>query len=120
MNDTQTPPNPQQTPSPQPTPPSGSGSHNTGMAVLSYLGILVIIPLLSDAKHDQFVKFHAKQGLVLLIAWVLGSLFFWVPFLGWLLWVAIVVFMVMGIINAVNGQMKELPFIGQFAKHFNF
>ncbi|HEX5429986.1 MAG TPA: DUF4870 domain-containing protein [Patescibacteria group bacterium] len=93
---------------------------NSGMALLSYIGILVIIPLVSDSRHDPFVKFHAKQGLALLIVWVLGSVFFWIPVIGWLLWLCVFVLMILGIMNAVNGQEKELPIIGGFAKNFNF
>ena len=100
------------------TPPSTS--HNTGMAVLCYLGILVVIPLVTDAKNDPFVKFHAKQGLVLLVVWVLGSVFFWVPIFGWALWVLVVVLTAMGIMNAVNGREKELPILGKFASNFKF
>ncbi len=103
-----------------PSMPPSSGSSNTGMAILAYIGILVLIPFLTDAKNDPFVKFHIKQGLVLLIFWVLGSVFFWIPFIGWLLWLGVIVLMIMGIMNASNGQQKELPVIGQFAKHFNF
>lgn len=121
-NPTNNPPQ-DQTPAPQnpnSQPPHNSPTHNVGMAVICYIGILVIIPLLTDAKHDPFVKFHIKQGLVLLVAWVLGSILFWVPVLGWLLWVCVLVFMIIGIMNAVNGSQKELPVIGKFAEHFHF
>ena len=106
-----------------PTSP-GSGSNNTLMGILAYLGILVIIPLLTH-KGDQFVKFHAKQGLVLFICevviWTIGMSFFWSLFMIMnLINLAVVVLSILGIVNVVNGQMKELPLIGSFAKHFNF
>lgn len=95
---------------------------NVGMGVLCYLGILVLIPLLTDAKNDPFVKFHIKQGLVLLIFAIAINLVAVIPVLGWLVgfvgWIASIVFMIMGIINVVNGQEKELPWIGQYAKSF--
>lgn len=37
------------------------------LAVISYLGILCLVPLLTK-KDDKFTQFHAKQGLALLIA----------------------------------------------------
>ena len=103
---------------------------NKLMAVLSYLGILVLIPILA-AKDSPFAKFHATQGLNLLIvsvAWsivsgiigaILGAI--GVTFLS-VLWsiitllVSIVIFltMVIGIINAAQGKAKELPIIGGF------
>lgn len=39
---------------------------NKGMAVLSYIWILFIIPLFA-AKDSKFARFHANQGLVLFI-----------------------------------------------------
>ena len=37
------------------------------MIVLSYLGLLALIPLLVE-KNDKEVQWHAKHGLVLLVA----------------------------------------------------
>lgn len=106
-------------------PPSGtpaSASGNRSMAVLAYLSVLVIVPLVSGAKNDTFVKFHVKQGLVLLaieiagwvIAFLLGG------FVLFLFWPASVVLSVIGIINAATGKMKEIPLVGGFASSFKF
>ena len=45
---------------------------NKAMAVLSYLGILVLVPLLG-AKNSPFARFHTNQGLILCIATILYS-----------------------------------------------
>jgi uncharacterized membrane protein len=41
-----------------------------------------------------------------------------IPFLGWLisfaLYIGCFVFMILGIVNAIKGEMKELPLIGKF------
>lgn len=95
------------------------------MAILCYLSFLVIIPLLTEAKNESFVKFHIKQGLVLLIASLVVSLLGSViPVLGWFIiapvgaiWLTIL--MIMGIINAANGAEKELPTIGKYGDKFN-
>jgi len=101
--------------------------HN-GMAVFAYLWVLILIPFLTDAKNDPFVKFHLRQGLALIIfdvvAWFIVMLIGWFPIIGWLitwiLWLASLVFVIIGIVNVVNGNEKELPLIGQYAKHFSF
>ena len=94
------------------------------MAILAYLGILVIIPLVTEAKNDPFVKFHAKQGLVLFICEVIGWFLLAVPFFGWILIPIIelcfLVLVILGIMNVVNKQMKELPIIGGLASNFKF
>lgn len=90
-------------------------SSNTLMAVLCYFGILVLIPLLTDAKNDPFVKFHIKQGLVLLIAYVICGFIFWIPVIGWLLGLVLFVLFIIGVINAATGKQSPLPIIGQMA-----
>ena len=93
------------------------------MAVLAYIGPLIVISYMS-AKDDPFVKFHIKQGLILFIAsivtWALAGSF-WNFFLVInLLNLAIVILAIVGIINAANGEQKELPFVGHLASNFKF
>jgi len=85
---------------------------------LSYIGILCIIPLLTK-KDDEFVFFHAKQGLVLLIVEVITAFIAYIPLFGWViapmasfLWIAL---SIIGIINITNGKKKELPILGKYA-----
>ena len=49
------------------------------MLILSYLGLLSLIPLLT-VKDSDYVKFHAKQGLVLFGFGVVTSLLNVIPF----------------------------------------
>ena len=89
---------------------------NKGMAILAY--ILFFIPLLTEAKDSKFAMFHANQSLVLVIAGFVGMFASGIiPILGWFLLgpiisIAWIVFLIVGIINAANGKMKELPLIG--------
>lgn len=102
--------------------PTGSKGKNVGMAVICYLGILVLIPLLTDAKNDSFVKFHIKQGLVLLILEVIVSIFWVIPVLGWILGAIgsaiLLVLTIMGIVNSASGKEEKLPLVGQYAENF--
>lgn len=94
-----------------------------GLAWLSYLGILLLIPLLVN-KDNEYSKFHVKQGIVLLICWIAGlfssTILGFIPFLGRLIvsaiWIFIVVLIVMGIVNALNGKTEPLPVIGKYAE----
>ncbi|MCX6730043.1 MAG: hypothetical protein NT058_00890 [Candidatus Portnoybacteria bacterium] len=91
---------------------------NTGMAIVAY--ILFFIPLLTDAKKDSFVRYHVRQGfLVFLCAvavWIIRGILTW-RFYGItnLLNLVVLVFAIIGIVNAANGQEKPLPLIGKFA-----
>jgi len=93
------------------------------IAILSYIGILFLIPLLAR-KDNAFAQFHAKQGLVLFIAEIATSLIAWIPILGWFIgmiaWIIWLVLSIIGIINVVGGKQVPLPVIGKFAKKFKF
>ncbi|HWO07395.1 MAG TPA: DUF4870 domain-containing protein [Candidatus Paceibacterota bacterium] len=105
---------------------SGTQHHpekNTLMAILAYIGPLIIISYLL-AKDDPFVKFHIKQGLLLVIGevatWMVMTTV-WVLFpLLQLVNLAILVLAIIGIVRAAQGQEKELPLIGHWAKSFHF
>ena len=85
-----------------------------GMAVLSYFGILVLIPILA-AKDSPFARYHANQGLLLLIWEVIVYILrkIWWP-LGLIGGIFSFILFIIGIVNAANGRAKELPLIGKF------
>ncbi|MBQ7604227.1 MAG: hypothetical protein IJU75_04670 [Clostridia bacterium] len=92
---------------------------NKVMAILAYLWILFLIPLFA-AKESKFARFHANQGIILFIASIvvgiasaiLGLIPIVGAIVGWLLSICLFVFFILGIVNAVQGKAKELPFIG--------
>lgn len=87
---------------------------NKTMAILAYF--IFFLPLVTDAKDSPYAKFHANQSLVLLIAWFVLMFINIIPILGWIISffgsIAVFVFWIMGLINAANGKMKELPLVG--------
>lgn len=106
----------------QPSAPQGSNpdaEKNKMMAIIGYIiPVLFFIPLVSDGKNSPFAKYHANQQLVLLIAAIavniIGGI---IPILGWFIilpigTIMIIIFAIMGIINASKGEMKPLPMIG--------
>ena len=132
-NEAQTPtPEAPPPPPPAPQPEAGGGggesSNRTLMIVLSYLGLLALIPLLME-KDDQEVQWHAKHGLVLFATWVilgfvLGALSA-VPVLGCLsllvslfLPIAALVVHIICIVKGINGERFLIPGISDFANKF--
>ena len=91
---------------------------NKVFAAIGYLGILFLVPMLAAPK-SPYAQFHAKQGMVLFITALIMSVVLAIPILGWVIGglgeIFVIVLMIMGILNAVNGQEKPLPVIGQFA-----
>ena len=88
---------------------------NKLMAAISYIWILFLVPLLA-AKDDAFARYHANQGLVLFLVNIALYIISIIPFVGPILsaigGIATLILMILGIINAVKGEMKPLPFIG--------
>ncbi len=86
-------------------------------AILAYLSILCIIPLLFK-KDNQFVLSHGKQGLVLFIGevgvFVLSIIFPWLLRIGLF---CLGIYSFVGIISALQGRTIKLPFISRMAEN---
>lgn len=95
---------------------------NRIMAIVAYLGILCLLPLLL-AKDSKYARFHGQQGLILLIFWLVISVVAVIPILGWIIafvgYIAGIVLTLIGIMNAARGEAKELPWIGHYAGKLN-
>ncbi len=89
------------------------------MAALAYLGILFFLPLVTNPE-SKFGKFHANQGLMLLIAsLIINAVGTIIPVIGWFLIlplgnIFLVVLFIMGLVNAFGGEMKRLPLVGNY------
>ncbi len=120
---------PLQNPAPQPQAQNNSVNVAGGKvcAILAYL-LVGIIWYFADEKmkKNTFAKFHVKQSLVLLIVSViLQAIGMIIPVIGWFLILPLsgifsLVWIVLGILSAINGQYKELPLIGKYSTKFNF
>lgn len=97
--------------------------HDLILAILSYLGPLVIISY-ALAKDKPFVAFHIKQGLLLLAievaSLILGSMMWTLAPLLYLINLGALIFTIIGVINVVQGKMRPLPFIGHLAHVIKF
>lgn len=96
---------------------------NKLMAVISYLGVLVLIPLLAGDKSSPYLRQHTNQGLALFIIDAVlefvERIFDHVITGGWVLsWpvgiveFALFIILIMGIVSACKGTRKPLPIVG--------
>ena len=85
------------------------------MAILSYISLLSLIPYFTE-KENKWVRFHAIQGVNLLIIEVIFMIIGRIPLLGWVIgWICniiVLVLSIIGIVNVCNGETKELPIVG--------
>jgi uncharacterized membrane protein len=102
------------------------------MAILAY--IFWLIPLLA-ARDKKFAMFHTEQAIAMWIVTIVFYIAVWiltmilsqissfftcvVGILSLLVWLLLLVFIIMGIINAAGGKIKELPVIGAYGAKLN-
>lgn len=96
---------------------------NKVVFMLAYLGILFFLPLVST-PNSKIGRFHANQGLVLLITGIAGQIVISILYsVLWRLWalislistawgIALLALMIIGMVNANKGEQKPLPVIG--------
>lgn len=92
-----------------------------GMAIVCYLNLLVIIPLIFE-KNNNFVRYHINQGLSLclftivtgVIKLMLNDFLLYSYIFVILMALLIIIMMVIGIKNVCSGEEKPLPIIGNF------
>ncbi len=116
---------------PPPPPPTGTSpsSDRTLMIVLSYLGLLALIPYLTK-KEDPEIHWHAKNGVGLLIldvvVWVvlfilqmvfrnsvIGCGFATISCVAWL---GILALHIYCLIQGVGGKKPRIPMVTDFAE----
>lgn len=80
-------------------------------AVAGYLWILSLA-VLAAKKDDAYVRFHASQGALLFVLWLI---FLIIPVLGWFLHIVLFVVAIIGMVKAFQGERWELPVFGSYA-----
>lgn len=120
------------TPPPPPpggyVPPPAGGGDRTIFLVLSYLGILSLIPFLMK-KDDPEVQWHAKNGVALfgaeVIVWIVlfilgfalrGVLGCGLGVINCVVWILFLLVSILCIVKAVGGQRFRIPMVTDFAE----
>ncbi len=88
----------------------GSTLNSGALAAVAYLTLIgLIIAAIVGDRNDPFFRFHLNQALVIFLFGLLGV----IPIIGWIWDIFILVCTIMGIVYAIQGQMKEVPLLGQ-------
>jgi len=114
----------QQPPPPNYPPPPQAADNGKTVAILAYVTligfIIAIIMHTSGTNKTRLGAFHLRQALGLFIMYIAGLfLLMIISMVMWFLWALIpiwglcaFVFLILGIVNAANGQEKPIPLIG--------
>ncbi|MBF0429537.1 MAG: hypothetical protein HQL94_11490 [Magnetococcales bacterium] len=88
------------------------------MALLSYFGVLSLVPLIMN-RDDAYVRFHARQGVILWMWEVIAIYTLLVPGLGNLFFrfssFACLALSVVGVISVLLGRAWKFPVVGDWA-----
>jgi len=109
---------------PQGNAPNGDVQKKVVCALTYLFGILFFVPLIVY-PDDDFARFHANQGLIVLLVSVIGGavlgILTMLPVVGLvftilssLFGVVMLVACIFGILNVVREEKRELPVIGKF------
>lgn len=84
------------------------------MAMMSYLGVLCLVPLVRN-KDDEYVDFHARQGLVIWILGILAIFTLYIPGLGKLVFgtlaMMVMAYSILGLVSVLLHKAWRLPII---------
>lgn len=103
---------------------SADSGKNRVLGIISYIGILFIVPILMSTK-SKFARYHANQGLVIFLATFILSVICGVissipsmsvvgELLSAILSFVAFIYEILGIVSAAKGEMKDLPVVGKF------
>ena len=85
---------------------------NKDIAAFSYLWVASVIVYVLR-RHSAFVRFHAKQAMVL---FAMSIILWFVPVINRLLELGMLCLMAMGFVAAAQGQRKDIPVVGPFSR----
>jgi uncharacterized membrane protein len=83
------------------------------VGVLSYITLIgwIVAMVMNSNNRSEFGAFHLRQSLGLFIT---GLTIGWIPFIGWIIWMIVLAFLIVGLIYAIQEQMKAVPIVGDF------
>jgi len=97
---------------------SSTGLEENVAGFLCYLlGFITGIVFLVVEKKSSFVKFHAKQSTITFLGLFIISLILgWIPVIGTLILIFILVVWLVLMIKALRGERYSLPIVGKIAE----
>jgi uncharacterized membrane protein len=109
-----------------PSAPTASSTEDRTVAILAYITLIgfIIAIVMHSSKKTTLGAFHLRQILGLfvtgLVIWLPCLIISFIPFVNilmvlvWpLIGITLFVFWILGLIAAVNGQLKPLPVVGE-------
>lgn len=104
---------------------AASPSDAKTVAIIAYITIIgfIVAIVIHMNKKTKLGAYHLRQMLGLVLCGIANGVLVVIPIIGWIaapiIWIALFVLWIMGLIAAINGQMKPVPVLGEhFQKWF--
>lgn len=83
------------------------------IAIITHIPIIgwIIGWLLNMDTKDEFASFYNRQMLGINIVWITLAM---LPLVGWILAIGVVVFWIMSLVGAIEGEKKPTPYAGKY------
>ncbi len=94
------------------TPEQADIRTNKDVAAFSYVWIMSVVIYIAR-KDSPFIRYHSKQGIVLFLLSIPVSL---IPHIGSYLIFLLAAAMLLGFLNAANGQTRDVPLVGPLSR----
>ena len=94
------------------------------VAIIAYITLIgwIIALVMNNGNKTALGSYHIRQSLGIMCVGVILSIvisFVGISILSWIVQLAILVFWILGLISAVQGEMKPVPVLGeQFQEWF--
>lgn len=94
------------------------------MAIISYITVIgtLIAFIMNQNKRNYFASFHIRQAIGIFVVWLLVNFVQRYTDFGWLdtiLGISVFILWIIGLIGAIQGEEKPVPFLGeQFQEWF--
>lgn len=80
------------------------------VAHITWVGWLIAL-IVNSSQKDEITSFYIRQLLGL---YLFGLVITFVPVINIIGWILVLVFWILSLIGAVNGEMKESPIVGRY------
>ncbi|TVQ66532.1 MAG: hypothetical protein EA360_05510 [Balneolaceae bacterium] len=81
------------------------------VAHITLIGWIIALLLNQGENRDEFASFYIRQMLGLLI---LSFVITFIPVLNLIAWIVVLVFWILSIVGAINGEKKLSPYVGTY------
>ena len=110
---------------------TGFGTTDNGktIALVSYITFIgwIVAYVMHSSQKTSLGAFHLRQSLFLFLVgfvlYIANLCFFFIPYFGWIINVAlslagigIFILWIMGLVGAINGEQKPVPIVGETAQ----